>query len=158
LQWQRNEHEFVILDSPPATVAADVFALAAHADGVIVIAREARTSDRALEDLRRRLDQVGARLIGGVFIGRGRPGRHRHRPAAAQAGDSPPVASAEGKMVGQAGNGVSSARQPEQAGNGVPPARQPEQAGNGVPPATRPLPAIRDEKATKTSGGRARPL
>jgi Mrp family chromosome partitioning ATPase/capsular polysaccharide biosynthesis protein len=170
LQLQRNKYEFVLLDSPPVTVAADVFALAAHVDGVIVVAREARTSDRALGDLRRRLDQVGALLIGGVFIGKGRPSRHRHRSAAAQPGSSPPIAGAEGSTAEQAGNGVSPARRSEQAANGLSPARRAEQAGNGVsptrraeqaangvPPATRPLPAIRDEKAAKTSGGRARP-
>jgi len=38
LQRQRDAYEFVVLDSRPATVAADVFALAAHVDGVIVVA------------------------------------------------------------------------------------------------------------------------
>jgi Mrp family chromosome partitioning ATPase/capsular polysaccharide biosynthesis protein len=144
LQMKRDAYEFVVLDSPPATVAADVFALAAHIDGVIVIAREARTRGWALEDLRRRLDQVGALLIGGVFIGRSRVGRHRHRPAGAQPGTSLPTASAEGSTAKPAGNRPLSATQPEQA-------------GNGTLSATRPLPAIRDEEAAKTSGGRARP-
>jgi succinoglycan biosynthesis transport protein ExoP len=170
LQWEREEHEFVLLDSPPATVAADVFALAAHVDGVIVIAREARASDRALEGLRRRLDQVGALLVGGVFIAGGRVGRHRHRPTGAQPDRSPPVASAGDSQPDEAGNGVLPASQPDEAGNGVLPASQPDEAGNGVLPAsqpdqagngvlhtTRPLPAVHDEEATETSGGRARP-
>ena len=77
LERQREAYDFVLLDCPPAT-AADVVVLAAQVDGVIVIGREARTKGRALGDLRRLLDQVGAHLIGGVFIGRGRIGRHRH--------------------------------------------------------------------------------
>jgi Mrp family chromosome partitioning ATPase/capsular polysaccharide biosynthesis protein len=81
LQSQRDAYDFVVLDSPPATVAADVISLAAQVDGVIVLAREARTSGRAVEDLRRRLDQVGALLIGGVFIAKGNAGRPRHRAA-----------------------------------------------------------------------------
>jgi Mrp family chromosome partitioning ATPase len=130
LERRRDAYEFVVLDAPPATVAADVFALAAHADGVIVIAREARTRDRTLEDLCRRLDQVGALVIGGVFIGKGRPGRHGHRPAGAQPAASLAIASADGRAA--------------------------EQAGNPPRSASRSLPAIRDEAGPRTSGGLAK--
>ena len=41
LQNERDAYEFVVLDSPPASVAADVFSLAANVDGVIVLARGA---------------------------------------------------------------------------------------------------------------------
>jgi Mrp family chromosome partitioning ATPase/capsular polysaccharide biosynthesis protein len=83
LQSQRETYDFVVLDAPPATVAADVFSLAAHVDGVIVLVRHARTRGRTVEDLRRRLDQVGAPLIGGVYIGQGAVGRHRHQSGSA---------------------------------------------------------------------------
>ena len=71
LQSHREAYEFVLLDSPAATVAADAFAVAGQVDGVIVIARAAGTSGRSMEELRRRLDQVDAVVIGGVLIGRG---------------------------------------------------------------------------------------
>lgn len=83
---QREAFEFVLLDSPPASVASEVIALATHVDGVLVIAREASTRGRATADLRRRLDQVGAEVIGGVLVGKARAGQHRSasaRPAAA---------------------------------------------------------------------------
>jgi capsular polysaccharide biosynthesis protein/Mrp family chromosome partitioning ATPase len=95
LQSQREAYEFVVLDSPPASIAADVYALASHVDGVIVLAREARSRGRSLADLRRRLDQVGAVSIGGVFIGKGRSGHHRHRSSGSQQAISPSVAAVE---------------------------------------------------------------
>jgi Mrp family chromosome partitioning ATPase/capsular polysaccharide biosynthesis protein len=112
LERRRDAYEFVVLDAPPATLAADVFALAAHVDGVIVIAREAHTRVRALEDQSRRLDQVGAVLIGGVLIGKGRPGRPRRRPARAQPSASLPIASADGRAAEQAGDRRLSATRP----------------------------------------------
>jgi Mrp family chromosome partitioning ATPase/capsular polysaccharide biosynthesis protein len=78
LSGQREAFDFVLLDSPPATVAADAVALAAHVDGVIVVASAVRSSSRVVAALRQRLDQVGARVIGGVMIGKGPAARHRH--------------------------------------------------------------------------------
>ena len=56
----RQVYDFVLLDSPPATVAADAYALAANVDGVIVAAREGHTKGRDVEELTGRLDQIGA--------------------------------------------------------------------------------------------------
>jgi Mrp family chromosome partitioning ATPase/capsular polysaccharide biosynthesis protein len=136
LQSQREAYEFVLLDSPPATVAADAFAIAGRVDGVVVIARAAQTRGRSVEDLRRRLDQVGAVLIGGVFIGKGNGGRHRHRPAGPQPAASLSVASPERHAPGQAS----------------PPVRWPAAA-------TRPMPAVPDDAAPRAAGGSVkRPL
>ena len=88
LKYQREAHEFVLLDCPPAAAAADVVVLAAQVDGVIVIGREGRTKGRAVVDLRRLLDQVGAQLVGGVFIGKGRMVRQRPRIARQGPSDS----------------------------------------------------------------------
>jgi succinoglycan biosynthesis transport protein ExoP len=134
LQSQRDAYEFVVLDSPPATVAADVYALAAHVDGVIVLAREARTRGRTVEDLRRGLDQVGALLIGGVLIGRGKASRHRHRSAGSMPGPALSVAPAAERRTSAA----------QQAG------RRP------VPPATRPMPVIPGDAAPRAPGGLAK--
>ena len=135
LQRQRDAYELVLLDSPPATVAADVFALASHVDGVIVIAREGRASERGLEDLRRRLDQVGTLLIGGVFIGKSRGGRHQRRRADARPASSSPISSAEDATS-------------EEAANGVLPAGQPEEADDDLlPDATMPLPVLAGQES-----------
>ena len=82
LQDQREAYDFVVLDCPPVTEAADVFAIAGQVDGVVVMASPARREARAIEELRRRLDQVGAVVVGGVFIDNGTAGHHPHRPAA----------------------------------------------------------------------------
>lgn len=99
----REAYDFVLLDSPPATVAADAYALAANVDGVIVAAQERRTKARAVEELSGRLDRIGAVLVGGVLIGKARGGGHRQRPRRAEpshvvepARDAPVVA-AEGQ-------------------------------------------------------------
>jgi capsular exopolysaccharide synthesis family protein len=78
LAGQRESFDFVLLDSAPVTVVADAVALAAHVDGVIVVASATRSSSRVIVALRQRLDQVGARVIGGVMIGKGPVARHRH--------------------------------------------------------------------------------
>lgn len=101
----RQAYDFVLLDSPPVAVAADAYALAANVDGVIVVARARHTKGRAVEELIGRLDQIGALLVGGVFIGNGGAGRYprargaarpraveftRSRPVAAPAPDARP--------------------------------------------------------------------
>jgi polysaccharide biosynthesis transport protein len=72
LRNRRESYDFVVLDSPPADDAADFAVLAGLVDGVVVVARESRTRGRVLDNVRKRLDQVGAHLIGGVFVVKGR--------------------------------------------------------------------------------------
>lgn len=127
LQSQRDAYEFVVLDSPPATVAADVFSLAAHVDGVIVVAREARTTGRSVEDLRRRLDQVGALLIGGVFIAKGNVDRYRHKPFRAQPIADEPSVEPESRPAGQ------QSKQPPRSDGTLPLAIVPDDSDNEVP-------------------------
>jgi Mrp family chromosome partitioning ATPase/capsular polysaccharide biosynthesis protein len=79
----RDAHDFVLLDSPPITAAADAYELAVNVDGVIVVARERRSRGRAVEELSRRLDRMGADLVGGVLVGKGRA-RRRPRPRVAE--------------------------------------------------------------------------
>lgn len=170
MERQRDAYDLVLLDAPPAAVASDVFAFAAHVDGVVVVAHEGRTSDRSLADLRRRLDQVGMLLIGSVFISRGRSRRYRHRPPGAHRSNNTPNDEAEVSPVEQAdgesgpakqpdpfGNGVQ-AGQPDPAGNGGP-AEEPEQANDKVQPEPMvPLPIVRGRKSAGTSGNWTRPL
>jgi len=70
LASQRETYDFVLLDAPPAT-AADLVSLAAHVDGVIVLARQRHTTASDIRALRHRLNQVGTPIVGGVLLGRG---------------------------------------------------------------------------------------
>jgi capsular exopolysaccharide synthesis family protein len=81
LENLRGIYDFVLLDCPPFDVADDVVALAALVDGVVVVAREGRTRGRVLDQLRVRLDQVGAKLIGGVLVSK-RVDRRKVGPSA----------------------------------------------------------------------------
>jgi Mrp family chromosome partitioning ATPase/capsular polysaccharide biosynthesis protein len=136
LHGARESYDFVLLDSPPATVAADAYELAANVDGVIVAARERHTRGRAVEELSRRLDRIGATLVGGVFIGKDRAGRDPRRP-----GGAAPA------------RGVELARSvPDIAAEG----QRPQQlSGTGRsaddPPATRPLPPVPDGARSRTA-------
>ncbi len=132
LKGRREAYEFVLLDCPPVSDSADILALAAQVDGVVVIGREGRTKGRALGDVRRLLDQAGAHLLGGVFIGSGRTGRHRHRSARPRLPASESVARTERRGSG-------------------PVVKQP-------PPVTQPLPVTPDDPAIQSSdrGGLAK--
>lgn len=82
LYGQRERHDFVLLDAPPATVS-DVLSLAAHIDGVIVLVREKKTAAKDIDALRHRLEQVGVPIVGGVLISHRRLGwgrSHAGRP------------------------------------------------------------------------------
>jgi Mrp family chromosome partitioning ATPase/capsular polysaccharide biosynthesis protein len=125
LERQRDAYEFVLLDCPPA-IAADVVVLAAQVDGVIALGREGRTKGRALDDLRRLLDQVGANLIGGVFIGSGRMGRHRY------------------PNVHQRPEVGAPRLRPERGGPGL--------AADEPKPLTQPLPVVADNPVIRSSG------
>ena len=91
LTAQREVYDFVLLDAAPATVAADVFAMAGQVDGVIVVAQMASTRGSTVQELRRRLDQVRALVIGGVLIGAGPAGHHRNGPVPPASATSQPL-------------------------------------------------------------------
>lgn len=169
LERQRDAYDLVLLDAPPATVAADLFAFAAHVDAVVVVAREGRTSDRGLAALRRRLDQVGMSVIVSVLISRGRSGRHRRRPLDAQRSNSTSGDRAEVSPVEQDDSDDGPSRRPDPAGNGLL-AKQASPAGRGraakepgptftpiQPEPTLPLPVVRDRKSGRTPGSRPQP-
>jgi Mrp family chromosome partitioning ATPase/capsular polysaccharide biosynthesis protein len=125
LERQREAYEFVLLDCPPA-IAADVVVLAAQVDGVIALGREGRTKGRALGGLRRLLDQVGAHLIGGVFIGNGRMARHRY---------------------------ANVRQRPEASAPAVRPERRAaDLAADRAKPVTQPLPVTPDNPVVRSSG------
>jgi capsular exopolysaccharide synthesis family protein len=59
--------EYVVLDAPPVLTVADPLVLAALVDGVVFVV-DARSTERdAIAEARRRLEQVGAKVLGGVM-------------------------------------------------------------------------------------------
>jgi capsular exopolysaccharide synthesis family protein len=92
LKEQRDRFDFIVLDCPPALVVADALALAPLVDAVLVVA-DARRSDRELLGrMREELEQVGARIVGGVLNRSRQAGRNRYSyPTTAQpvAGTAP---------------------------------------------------------------------
>lgn len=62
----REDYDIVIVDAPPLLPVADAAIIAAHSDGVLLVARHGRTSRDQLQQAATRLSAVGARLIGGI--------------------------------------------------------------------------------------------
>ncbi|MDO8730133.1 MAG: polysaccharide biosynthesis tyrosine autokinase [Candidatus Omnitrophota bacterium] len=69
LRTWKNEFQYILIDSPPVLVAADVAVMATFADGVIYIVRANRTHSEAVAAGKQRLVDVGAKVIGGVLNG-----------------------------------------------------------------------------------------
>jgi len=64
LQRLTGEYDCVVIDTPPILVSADAAVLAARADGVVLVARMAKTDWRALDEARKLLAQAGAHTLG----------------------------------------------------------------------------------------------
>jgi len=60
-------YDVVLLDTPPILPVTDAVALATQADGVLLVARSGRTQRQQLVEARRRLDGVGAQVVGTVL-------------------------------------------------------------------------------------------
>jgi capsular exopolysaccharide synthesis family protein len=63
----RRQFDFVILDSPPTITVADSMILAAHADGVILVAHGGVTTRESLRHTRKLIASTNARIIGVVL-------------------------------------------------------------------------------------------
>ncbi len=63
----RRQFDFVVLDSPPAITVADAMILAAHADGVIIVAHGGVTTRDSLRHVRKLLSSANARMLGVVL-------------------------------------------------------------------------------------------
>ncbi len=63
----RRQFDFVILDSPPTITVADSMILAAHADGVILVAHGGVTTRESLRHTRKLIASTNARMIGVVL-------------------------------------------------------------------------------------------
>jgi capsular exopolysaccharide synthesis family protein len=63
----REVADFVLLDTPPVLAVSDALILAGMADGVVVVADAASTTRPALALTRQQLEQVGSRIVGGIY-------------------------------------------------------------------------------------------
>jgi capsular exopolysaccharide synthesis family protein len=63
----RDASDFVIVDCPPLLAVADSLEMVPAIDGVLLVAEAGGTPSGALEQARRELTQVGARILGGVL-------------------------------------------------------------------------------------------
>jgi Mrp family chromosome partitioning ATPase len=67
LAWFQREYDMVIIDSPPLLVASEAGALAAKADGVLLVIRAGQTQREAAQLALQQLGIVGANVIGAVL-------------------------------------------------------------------------------------------
>jgi capsular exopolysaccharide synthesis family protein len=69
LALARETATFVIIDAPPVTAVADALAIAAAADGTLLIVRAGKTRRPAAQRAKEQLVRVGAKLLGVVLAG-----------------------------------------------------------------------------------------
>lgn len=69
LEQLKENAEIVIIDSPPLTLVADPSVLAPQVDGVLLVIRSGSTKLAAAREALRRLDHVGANVLGLVVTG-----------------------------------------------------------------------------------------
>jgi capsular polysaccharide biosynthesis protein len=129
MQDLREAHEFILLDSPPVTEAADAFALAIEVEGVVVFCSEGKAMGRDVDEISRRLQQVGVAPIGGVLISK-RAERYKHgqTPVRHPLNHDKPVAAAA--LRGP--NGVDGAARRDRAPSPVSNNQHPRQAGEDL--------------------------
>jgi capsular exopolysaccharide synthesis family protein len=75
LERVRERGDLVIVDTPPLLVVSEAAAIAAQADGIVLVISQG-ASRRILEEARARLDLVGTPLLGYVYT-RSKPGSTR---------------------------------------------------------------------------------
>lgn len=66
LEWAKTRYDRIIIDSPPFGIVGDAVALAALADGVMVMCCPGRTNFGAINHAVRHLTEAGARVLGVV--------------------------------------------------------------------------------------------
>lgn len=81
----RERYEFVVLDTPPVLLYPDMLNLARVVDGTLIVVPANRTSRRAQQEIRRRLHQVNAQILGAV-LNRVRPREVEPGPARSETG------------------------------------------------------------------------
>jgi capsular exopolysaccharide synthesis family protein len=67
LEHLREMADVVVIDAPPVLPVTDAVALSTQVDGVVLVARDSRTNRHSIVEARRRLDGVGANVVGCVL-------------------------------------------------------------------------------------------
>lgn len=67
ISYLRGVADVVLLDTPPTLAVADTLTIAGMVDGVVIVADARSTTRPAMAHVRERLEQVGARILGGVY-------------------------------------------------------------------------------------------
>jgi capsular exopolysaccharide synthesis family protein len=67
LEQLRELADVVVIDAPPVLPVTDAVALSTQVDGVVLVARDSRTNRHSIVEARRRLDGVGANVVGCVL-------------------------------------------------------------------------------------------
>ena len=67
MQLLRDFFTYIVIDSPPALELSDPYLLSRHTDGLILVARAAKTPKQALRKVSEQLSRVGARIFGVVL-------------------------------------------------------------------------------------------
>jgi capsular exopolysaccharide synthesis family protein len=67
LDQLREVVDVVVIDAPPVLPVTDAVALSTQVDGVLLVARDGKSHRHSLSEARRRLDGVGANVIGCVL-------------------------------------------------------------------------------------------
>lgn len=62
-----TQADLVLLDGAPPTLSTESFYLASKVDGVIVVARSEKTRYQVVEANRKRLEEAGANVLGGIL-------------------------------------------------------------------------------------------
>lgn len=69
LQQLSEQHDYVLLDSPPCALYSDALVLSRLADGVLYVLRSGSQDKTVQRRIQKQLDQAKARLLGLVFNG-----------------------------------------------------------------------------------------
>jgi non-specific protein-tyrosine kinase len=65
----RGLADMVLIDTPPVLAVSDTLPVARMVDGVIIVSDAGATTRSALRHVREQLEQVGARIVGGIYNG-----------------------------------------------------------------------------------------
>lgn len=69
LEKLKEQYDCIIIDSPPVMAVADSLILAPRVDGVLLVVRYEKTKGKLLLESKKKLDSVGANIIGATITG-----------------------------------------------------------------------------------------
>ena len=79
LEEQKKVFDYIIVDLPPVSIVSDPLAIAKFLDGFIVVVRDEYTTRQSVQDVVKKLQIVGANILGFVINGDASGGGHYGR-------------------------------------------------------------------------------